>query len=89
MMGMRGLERIWSGGDAIEGQLLRARLEADGIPSILKGEGEGPYRAGVVYLFVATDDAARARAVLDALEAGAFALEEDDAASSVGGPDVS
>jgi hypothetical protein len=74
---MADLVRVWAGGDAIEGELLRARLEAEGIAVVLKGEGEGPYRAGPVYLFVDGDDDARARAILDAVASGAYALEED------------
>ena len=70
--------RVWSGGDAVEGELLRARLDAEGIVTILKGEGEGPYRAGPVYLFVADHDEAAARAVLDAVASGAYELNEDE-----------
>jgi len=74
---MGDLVRVWAGGDAIEGELLRARLEAEEIVAVLKGEGEGPYRAGPVYLFVSTEDEARARAVLDAVASGAYALADD------------
>jgi hypothetical protein len=74
---MADLVRVWSGGDAIEGELLRTRLEAEDVRVVLKGEGEGPYRAGPVYLFVAAEDEARARAVLEAVASGAYALEED------------
>jgi hypothetical protein len=74
---MADLVRVWSGGDAIEGELLRSRLEAEDIQVVLKGEGEGPYRAGPVYLFVYSGDETQARAVLDAVESGAYALEED------------
>lgn len=74
---MAELVRVWASGDAIEGELLRARLEAEEIAVVLKGEGEGPYRAGPVYLFVDSGDEARARAVLDAVASGAYALEDD------------
>lgn len=74
---MADLVRVWAGGDAIEGELLRARLEAEEIVAVLKGEGEGPYRAGPVYLFVSTEDEARARVVLDAVASGAYALTDD------------
>ncbi len=75
---MGGLVRIWAGGDAFEGELLRGRLEVEGIEALLKGEGEGPYRAGPVYLFVPTEDETRARAVLDAVASGAYAVTDDD-----------
>ena len=74
---MSGLVRIWAGGDAFEGELLRGRLEVEGIDALLKGEGEGPYRAGPVYLFVPAEDEARARAVLDAVASGAYAVTDD------------
>lgn len=75
---MADLVRVWAGGDAIEGELLRARLETEGVAVVLKGEGEGPYRAGPVYLFVDTADEARARTVLEAVASGAYALDEDE-----------
>ena len=75
---MSGLVRIWAGGDAFEGELLRGRLEVEGIDALLKGEGEGPYRAGPVYLFVPADDETRARAILDAVASGAYAVTDDD-----------
>jgi hypothetical protein len=75
---MSGLVRIWAGGDAFEGELLRGRLEVEGIDALLKGEGEGPYRAGPVYLFVPADDETRARAILDAVASGAYAVTDED-----------
>ncbi len=70
--------KVWATGDATLGELVRGRLEAEGIPVLLKGDGEGPYRAGPMYLWVDEADEARARAVLDAVESGAFALPEDE-----------
>ena len=80
---MGGLVRIWAGGDAFEGELLRGRLEVEGIEALLKGEGEGPYRAGPVYLFVPAEDETRARAVLDAVASGAYAVTDDDVEGAV------
>jgi Putative prokaryotic signal transducing protein len=73
-----GVVRIYATGDAIDGQLMKGRLEAEGIAVMLKGEGEGPYRVGPAYLWVATEDEVRARAVVDAVGSGAFALTEED-----------
>jgi len=75
---MSDLVRVWAGGDAFEGELLRGRLESEGIPAMLKGEGEGPYRAGPVYLFVPAEDQTRATAVIDAVQSGAFAITDAD-----------
>ena len=53
------------------------RLEAEGIPTMVKGEGEGPYRAGPVYLWVAAEHEVAARDVVEAVQSGAYALDDD------------
>ncbi len=73
-----GLVRIYASADATASYLMRGRLEAEGLQVMLKGDGEGPYRAGPVYLWVKASDEAQARAVVDAVESGAFAVGEDD-----------
>jgi len=72
------LVQVWAGGDHVEADLLRGRLEAEGISVLLKGEGEGVYRAGPSYLFVSADQEPAARAIIDALESGAFAITDED-----------
>jgi len=57
--------RVWSTGSVPEGEIARARLEAEGIPVLVKGEGEGPYRMGPVDLWVPEQLEAQARAILD------------------------
>lgn len=59
-----GLVRIYSTGSVSDGYLAKGRLEADGIPVLLKGEGEGPYRAGPMFLFVPRNFEAEARAIM-------------------------
>ena len=59
------------------GELMKGRLEAEGISVMMKGEGEGPYRTGPVYLWVPEDEE-RARAVVDAVDSGAFAVTDED-----------
>lgn len=49
---------------APEGYLARARLEDEGIPVLIKGESEGPYRLGPVHLFVTRDLEVQARLVV-------------------------
>lgn len=71
-----GLVQVYASGDAIDGRLMRGRLETEGIPVILKGESEGPYRMGPVYLWVPSEHEAAARAIVDAVRSGAFALDE-------------
>jgi hypothetical protein len=79
MLRMSDLVRVWATGDPFEGEMMRGRLEAEGISVLVKGDGEGPYRTGPVYLFVPTEQEADARAVLEGVASGAFAQELDDA----------
>lgn len=72
-----GIVRVFASGDHVAGEMMRGRLEAEGITAMLKGEGEGPYRAGPVYVWVAAADEAAARAIVDAVESGAYALDDD------------
>ena len=64
-MSDRNLVRVWSAPSIPEGEIAKARLEAEGIPVLVKGEAEGPYRVGPVYLYVPTDLEVQARMVLD------------------------
>jgi hypothetical protein len=72
------LVRVWATGDIFEGEMMRGRLEAEGLHVLLKGDGEGPYRAGPVYLFVPREQEEAAREVIDAIGSGAFAASLDD-----------
>ena len=81
---MSDLVRIYASSDSFAGELMRGRLEAEGISVMMKGEGEGPYRAGPVYLWVSAGDETRARAVVDAVNSGAFAVSEDDVLEAEG-----
>lgn len=48
-----------------EGEIVKARLEGEGIPVLVKGEGAGPYRMGPVHLFVPAELEVQARLVLE------------------------
>ena len=85
------LVRVFSSGDAFMGELMRGRLEAEGIPVMLKGEGGGPYHAGPVYLWVPQESESTARAVVDAIASGAFAIDElpeEDEVADAGAADA-
>ncbi len=83
------LVRVWASGNAFDGKLTKGRLEAEGISVMLKGEGEGPYHAGPVYLWVARDDEIRAREIIDAIAAGSYAITDEELeAEAVEGPSV-
>ena len=71
------LVQIFATSDTVAGEMMRGRLEAEGIPTMVKGEGEGPYRAGPVYLWVAAEHEAAARDVVEAVRSGAYALDDD------------
>ena len=79
------LVRVFASPDTVAGEMMRARLEAEGITALVKGDGEGPYRAGPVYVWVPVEDEGAARQVVDAVASGAFALGDD---FDVGAPDV-
>jgi hypothetical protein len=70
--------RVYATGNGFDGRLKKGRLEAEGIAVLIKGEAEGPYPAGPVYLWVAPEDEARAREIIEAIETGAYATSEDD-----------
>jgi len=62
---------------AVEGHLLQARLEDEDIPVFVKGEGDGPYRMGPLYLWVAEEHEVQARLIIAEVESGSLALPED------------
>jgi hypothetical protein len=62
------LVRVFATPSAMEGELAKGRLEAEGIPVLLKGEGEGPYRMGPAVLFVPSAFEAQARLILETVE---------------------
>ncbi len=71
MAGMQGLVRVHVGASIMEGEIVKARLEADGIPALLRGEGTGPYRMGPVEVWVPADMELHTRIVLDGDAVGA------------------
>jgi hypothetical protein len=74
------LVRVYSTTSLTDGYLARGRLEADGIPVILKGEGEGPYRMGPVHLWVPSEFEVQARLLLQEIREGSLAVGDDEAA---------
>jgi hypothetical protein len=71
------LVRVMALPSVAEGQLARGLLEANGIPVVLKGEGEGPYRMGPAYVWVPAEHEADARRLLDEAESGSLELGGD------------
>lgn len=60
---------VYSTGSVPEGLMAKGLLEAEGIPVLMKGEGDGPYRMGPVHLFVPEGLEVHARLALDTAEA--------------------
>jgi hypothetical protein len=64
--------------NATNGHLLKGRLEAEGIPVLSKGEGDGPYRLGPLYLWVREEHEVQARLVIAEVEGGGLTLTEGE-----------
>lgn len=71
------LVRVYASTDAIAGALMRGRLEAEGIDAMINGDGDGPYRAGPVYVWVPAEHEQAARTIVAAVGSGRYALEPD------------
>jgi hypothetical protein len=69
--------RVYSTTSLPDGYLARGRLEAEGIPVLLKGEGEGPYRMGPAHLWVPSEFEVQARLILQEIREGSMRLPED------------
>jgi hypothetical protein len=89
MEAMEGLVRVYASADTVEGELRRGFLEAEGVPVIMKGGTESPYRLGPVYLFVPESYEMKARVLLDAVASGAFAAPDEELAMGEDAPDGS
>ncbi len=68
---MGELARVHVGTSIMEAEIVKARLEAEGVPAMLRGEGTGPYRMGPVEVWVPTGMELHARIVLEGDSAGA------------------
>ncbi len=67
---------VYSTRSITDGHLVRGRLEAEGIPVMTKGEGEGPYRMGPVHVLVPTEFEVQALMVIEAIRSGRLRLFE-------------
>ena len=62
---MQELVRVHVGRSIMEGEIVKARLLAEGVPAMLRGEGTGPYRIGSVEVWVPAGMEMHARIVLE------------------------
>ena len=63
--GMPDLVKVLSVPSIMEGEIVKARLEGEGIPVLLKGGGNDPYASGVAHVFVPSEFEAQARLLLE------------------------
>jgi hypothetical protein len=63
-------------------ELIKGRLEAEGIPVHLEGVGEGPYPNGPYELVVPSTFESHARRILDEIGSGSYALPDSDEGDS-------
>jgi Putative prokaryotic signal transducing protein len=63
----RDLVRVISTPSILEGEIVKSRLEDEGIPVLLKGGGNDPYATGTAHVFVPADYEVQARLVLESL----------------------
>ena len=63
----RDLVRVLSTPSIVEGQIVKSRLEDEGIPVLLKGGGNDPYAAGAAHVFVPSDYEVQARLVIESI----------------------
>lgn len=73
---------VFSTSSWVEGEIVKGRLEAEGIPVDLKGPADAPYPVGPAELFVPSRYEAQARGILEQIESGSAEVpdgREDDA----------
>jgi hypothetical protein len=73
-----GLAHVDSTRSITDGYLIRGRLEADGIPVVLKGEGEGPYRMGPVHVFVPVEFEVQALMIIEEIRSGRLRVVDQE-----------
>ena len=63
-----------------EGLLAKGLLESEGIPVVVKGESQGPYRFGPMDLWVPESFEVRARTILETARSSGLQPDSPDAA---------
>jgi hypothetical protein len=71
------LVRVYACTSIMEGEIVKARLEAEGIPVLLRGANQNPYRTGSLYVWVPVEFEPQARLLLDATSADEDVPAED------------
>ncbi len=82
-----GFVRVFATHSWLQGEIVKGRLEAEGVPVELTGEHEGPYPVGPAELLVPASFETRARRILAEIEGGSFVVESPDAAVTESTPE--
>lgn len=72
----RDLILVFSTPSILEGEIVRSRLEDEGIPVLLKGGQDDPYPTGPTHVFVPAGFEVQARLILESLEEPATTDED-------------
>ena len=75
--------RVFSTQSLVEGEIVRGRLESEGIPVDLRGQREDPYPLGPAELFVPSRFEVQARRILEQIESGPYEFPDEDDAGRV------
>jgi hypothetical protein len=70
--------RVFATHSWLEGEIVKGRLEAEGIPVDLRGEHEGPYPVGPAELFVPSSFDAQAREILAQIQSGTIEIQGEE-----------
>jgi hypothetical protein len=70
--------RVFMTQSSVEAEIVRGRLEAEGIPVELKSDQDAPYPTGPAELWVPSSLQTQARTVLEQVESGAFEVPSED-----------
>jgi hypothetical protein len=76
---------IFAASSSYEGFLAQGLLQSEGIPTFTKGEGEGPYRTGPMYLWVPEAYEIQARMLLEEARRGDLRSAGDAGAGTEAG----
>jgi hypothetical protein len=70
--------RVFSTHSWLEGEIVKGRLEAEGVPVRLEGEHEGPYPVGPAEVFVPSTFETQARRILEEIESGSYEVPDEN-----------
>jgi hypothetical protein len=70
--------RVFATHSWLQGEIVKGRLEAEGVPVQLGGEHEGPYPVGPAELFVPPSFETQARRILAEIESGSYEVPDEN-----------